>query len=134
MNKWIGTIRLTKDPEVKYTQDGKAVANFDGACNRKPDKDGNQVTDFFKFTAFGNTAEFVEKYAKKGIKFIVDAEIRNNNWTDKDNVKHYGTQFVVNSIEFCEKKSDSPTQDAPRLDSNGFVDIPDGNDEDMPFH
>lgn len=134
-NLWIGTIRLTKDPEVKYSQDGKAFARFSGACNRTFKKEGQPDADFFEFSAFGKLAETIEKCVHKGTKLLIEAEVRNNNWTDDKGVKHYGTQFVVNSIEFCEKKSDASATPAPApTDSDGFMNIPDSIGEELPFN
>lgn len=133
MNKWIGIIRLTADAEVRYSQEGKAVARFSGACNRKFKQDGQPEADFFNFVAFGKTAETIEKFTRKGTKILVDAEVRNNNY-EKDGVKHYGTQMVVNSFEFCESKGSDQASPAPQASSDGFMYIPDGVDEELPFN
>lgn len=130
-NKWIGTIRLTEDAATMYTPDGKAVVKFNGACARTFKKDGQPDADFFSFVAFGKTAETIAKYVSKGMKILVDAEVRNNNW-EKDGVKHYGTQMVVNSFEFCEKKGNAEAP-ASKDASDGFMAIPDGIDEELPF-
>lgn len=133
-NTWIGIIRLTKDPEVRYGQDGKAVAKFSGACNRKFKKEGQPDADFFEFVAFGKTAEVIEKHVTKGTKLLVDAEVRNNNWTDDKGEKHYGTQFVVNSIEFCESKGSAQAEEPkPQADADGFMNVADSVGDDLPF-
>ena len=139
MNKWIGMGRLTRDPEVRYGQSGNAVANFSIAVDRRFKRDGEAQADFFNCTAFGKTGEFVEKYLKKGIKVVVDGELQNNNYEDKNGTKHYSVQIIVNQIEFAESKSSQtnsndtaePEANAPADD--GFMNVPDGIDEELPF-
>ena len=139
MNKWIGMGRLTRDPEVRYGQSGNAVANFSIAVDRRFKRDGEAQADFFNCTAFGKTGEFVEKYLKKGIKVVVDGELQNNNYEDKNGTKHYSVQIIVNQIEFAESKSSQtnsndtaePEANAPADD--GFMHVPDGIDEELPF-
>lgn len=134
MNKWIGTIRLTADAEIRYTSDGKAVAKFNGACNRRFKQEGQPDADFFSFVAFGKIAETFEKCSiGKGTKLLIEGEVRNNHY-EKDGVKHYSEQILVNSFEFCESKgSGSIPSPAPQTDSDGFMNIPDGIDEELPF-
>ena len=133
MNKWIAMERATIDPEVRYTKDNKAIATINLAVDRRFNKD---VTDFFKCTAFGKTAEFVEKYIKKGTKVVVEGTVQNDNY-EKDGVKHYVTQIIIESIEFAESKKvqDGNTQpDAPASDDDDFMSIPVGVDGDKtPF-
>jgi len=139
MNKWIGMGRLTRDPEVRYGQSGNAVANFSIAVDRRFKRDGEAQTDFFNCTAFGKTGEFVEKYLKKGIKVVVDGELQNNNYEDKNGTKHYSVQIIVNQIEFAESKSsqannnDTTEPEANKPADDGFMNIPDGIDEELPF-
>ena len=134
-NKWIGTIRLTKDCEERYTADGKAIARFSGACNRRFKQEGQPDADFFDFVAFGKTAETIIKHTTKGTKLLIFGEVRNNNY-EKDGVKHYSTQIVVDSFEFCENKgtasSSAPTPQNDD-DANGFIPIGDIPDEELPF-
>jgi single-strand DNA-binding protein len=92
MNKIILMGRLTGDPEVRYTQDSKAVASFNFAVNRRFDREN---TDFFRCVAFGKTAEGIEKMVKKGTKLVVAGSIQNNNYTDKNGVKRYEMQVIV---------------------------------------
>lgn len=144
MNKLILMGRLTADPEIRYTQDRKAVARFNFAVNRSYRRDGEPEADFFSCVAFGRTAETFEKCSiTKGTKLLIDSEIRNNNYTDKDGVKHYSMQVVVNHFEFCESKgaggSNGSYQQqaggyapAPEV-GDGFMSIPDGIDEELPF-
>nr|DAX97455.1 MAG TPA: Single strand binding protein [Caudoviricetes sp.] len=139
MNKWIGMGRLTRDPEVRYSQSGSVVANFSVAIDRRYKRDGETTADFFNCTAFGKTGEFVEKYLRKGIKVVIEGELQNNNYEDKNGTKHYSVQIIVNQIEFAESKSSQansndtaePEANAPADD--GFMNIPDGIDEELPF-
>ena len=99
MNKVIMTGRLTKDPEMRYTADQKAIAGFSIAVDRRDKK-----TDFFACTAFGKTAEHMEKYWKKGMKAAIVGRLENDDWTTKDGQKRTTTKILVDEIEFCEKK------------------------------
>lgn len=130
MNQFIITGRTTKDAEIKYTAEGKAVARFDIAVNRSFKREGEADADFFSCVAFGKSAEIIEKcQVGKGTKLLINGEVRNNNYTNKEGQKVYGTQVIVNSFEFCEKKGDSP-QPAPA--DEGFMTIPEGMGE-LPF-
>ena len=127
MNKVILMGRLTKDPEVKYSQDQTAVARYTLAVDRI--KEG---TDFVNCVAFTKSAEFAEKYFKKGMKVAVVGRIQTGSYKNKDNQTVYTTDVVVENQEFCESKKDS--QEAPAMDANaGFMNIPEGLDEDLPF-
>jgi single-strand DNA-binding protein len=113
---------------MRYTADQKAVASFNFAVNRRFDRENS---DFFKCVAFGKTAETIEKLVKKGTKLLLEGEIRNNNYTDKNGVKRYEMQVIVNSFEFCESKGQA-TQ--PQADKDGFMQLPDDiSDEELPF-
>ena len=128
MNKWVGMGRATKDPEVRYTKDNKAIATINVAVDRRFNKD---VTDFLKCTAFGKTAEFVEKYIRKGTKVVIEGTVQNDNY-EKDGVKHYGTNIIIEAIEFAESKKAGNTQ--PDASGDDFMDIPVGVDGDKtPF-
>ena len=129
MNQIIMSGRLTNDPEVRYTSDNKAVAIFNFAVNRIYDRENS---DFFKCVAFGKTAETIEKLVRKGTKLLLEGEIRNNNYTDKNGVKRYEMQVIVNSFEFCESKGQAQEKQ-PKADADGFMNIPDGIDEELPF-
>ena len=135
MNKVIFTGRLTRDAEIRYSQDGKSVARFDIAVNRKFKRDNEPDADFFSCVAFGKIAETFDKlYVSKGTKLLVTGEVRNNNYTNRDGQKVYGTQILIDSFEFCESKQQE-TQNVPstRVNSDGFMSIPDGSDEELPF-
>lgn len=130
MNKWIGMGRLTKDPEVRYGgANNTCVATFSLAVDRRFKREGQPEADFFKCVAFGKTGEFVEKYLTKGIKVVLDAEIQNDNY-EKNGVKHYGFQFVVNTIEFAESKKSN--DEKPKTDDFMPIDNK-ADDDEIPF-
>ena len=130
MNIIIVMGRFTKDPEVRYSADNKAVARCSIAVDRRFKTDGQPEADFFNLVAFGKTAEFIEKYFHKGMKALVSGELRNNNYTDKDGVKRYTNDIIINSIEFAESKNSSE----PKADANGFMDITEDIAEELPFN
>lgn len=138
MNHFIITGRLTKDAEIRYSTDGKAVvAKFDFAVNRKFKREGEADADFFSCVAFGKTAEVFEKCSiGKGTKLLIEGEVRNNNYTNKDGQKVYGTQVVVNAFEFCESKGqgEQTAPSTPPAQGTDFMDIPDGMQEELPFN
>ena len=140
MNKLILMGRLCADPEVRYGgANNTAVANFRIAVDRRFKRDGEQDADFFLITALGKQGEFAEKYLRKGTKILMEGEIRNNNYTNKDGVMVYQNQIVATSIEFAESKSsqsnnnDYQPQPSPQ-DNDGFMNIPDGIEEELPFN
>lgn len=133
MNKVIFMGRLTKDPDVRYGgANNTAVARFGLAVDRRFRKDGDPTADFFNCTAFGKQGEFVEKYLHKGTKIVLDGEIRNDNYTNKDGQKVYGTQIIANSIEFAESKK---AEEGPADDGSEFMNTtPNDVEEDLPFN
>ena len=139
MNKVILTGRFTRDPEVRYTNDGTSIARFSIAVNRRFVKDGSdQKADFLNCVAFGKSAEFIEKYFRKGMKADLSGRIQTGSYTNKDGVKVYTTDIVVEEVEFGESKGSSQAQAAsltpnPEADPDGFMSIPYGIDEEMPF-
>lgn len=139
MNKVILIGRLTRDPEVKYTQgeNPTAVARYSLAVNRKFKRDGEQEADFIPCVAFGKNGEFAEKYLHKGMKIAVCGRIQTGSYTNKEGVKVYTTDVVVEEHEFCESKGSGTIggrQPQYETDSDGFMNIPDGIDEDLPFN
>ena len=144
MNKVILMGRLTRDPEVRYSND-LAVATFSIAVDRRFKREGQPEADFFDCTAFRKTAEFIEKYLHKGTKVVLDGELQNDNYTNKEGQKVYRTRIMVNQIEFAESKAASqsgaaqipsgdPGPSAPVSGSgDGFMSIPEGVDEELPF-
>ena len=139
MNKIILLARLTRDPEVRYSQGEKsmAIASFSVAVNRRFKREGEADADFFNCTAFGKQAEFVEKYLKQGTKVALSGRLQNNNYTNKEGQKVYGVQIMVEEIEFAESKEAStrtPSNNPNGVtDANGFMNIPDGLAEELPF-
>ena len=142
MNKFLIMGRLCTDPEIRYTSDQKAVCRFRFAVNRRFKRDDEPEADFFQCVAFGKIAETFEKCGiSKGAKLMIDGEVRNNNYTDKDGVKHFSDQVIVNSFEFCESKAASASGSAPteystspaKTDDDGFMHVPEGIDYDLPF-
>lgn len=136
MNKVILMGRLTRDPEIRWTaeQESRAIGRFSLAVDRRTKREGQPDADFFNCTTFGRQAEFTEKYLKKGVKVVVVGELHNDNYTDKDGKQQYSVQIIVNELEFAESKKNSEAAgQAPSTDSNGFMNIPDGIVEELPF-
>ena len=138
MNRIIMMGRLCNVPEVRYGgANNTAVANFRIAVNRRFPKEGEMDADFFRVVAFGKLAEFCEKYLRKGIRIVMEGELRNNNYTDKAGKMVYQDQIMATSIEFAEsKKSQEMNGNAGEqipVDSDGFMNIPAGIDEELPF-
>ena len=148
MNKVILMGRLTRDPEIRYSQGDSqlAIGKFSIAVDRKFKKQGDTVTaDFFNCTAFGKQAEFVEKYLKQGTKIVVIGRIQNDNYTNKEGQKVYSVQIMVEEIEFAESKSAAASNAGsfqnmpmsntePMAPEEGFMNIPDGIESSLPFN
>lgn len=161
MNKVILMGRLTRDPEVRYSQGASqtAVARFSVAVDRRFKREGEPDADFFNCTAFGKQAEFVERYLHKGIKILLSGRIQNDNYTNKDGQMVYSVRVMVDEIEFAESKNASGGNGgnynngggynnggynnggfadggAPAASGagDGFMNIPDGIDEELPFN
>ena len=148
MNKVILIGRLTKDPDIRYTQgnNSMAVARYTLAVDRRYKKDGEeQQADFINCIAFGKSAEFAEKYYHKGIKIVIEGRIQTGSYTNKDGQKVYTTDIVVDSQEFAESKkedmsrswgpADPQPSQSPSPVGDGFMNIPDGvEDEGLPFN
>lgn len=142
MNKVELVGRLTRDPEVRYTtgESTNAIARFSVAVNRRfKNAEGNYDADFINCVAFGKTAEFVEKYFTKGMAIGLTGRIQTGSYTNKDGQKVYTTDVVVEETEFVESKGGSATtNNTPSTpttpSSDGFMNIPDGIDEELPFN
>lgn len=137
MNLAILIGRLTRDPEVRYTQgeNSIAIAQYTLAVNRTKSKEGQPDADFIRCTAFGKSGEFAERYLKKGTKILVHGKIQTGSYTDKDGRVIYTTDVIVNNHEFVESKGTSGA-DNPSADEDaaaGFMAIPDIPDEELPF-
>ena len=143
MNKVQLVGRLTRDPEIRYSQgeNATATARFSVAVNRRfKNSEGNYDADFINCVAFGKSAEFVEKYFKKGMAIGLTGRIQTGSYTNKDGQKVYTTDVVVEETEFVESKGASSTDNsnnsrpAPSAaKNNDFMSIPDGVDEELPF-
>lgn len=153
MNKVILMGRLTRDPEVRYSQGANqtAVARFSIAVDRRFKREGEPDADFFNCTAFGKQAEFIERYLRKGVKVVVCGRIQNDNYTNKEGQMVYSVRVMVDEIEFAESKNASANNGdggyngggymgggnnapAPSGAGDGFMNIPDGIDEELPFN
>jgi single-strand DNA-binding protein len=137
MNKIILLGRLTREPEVRYSQGEKstAIASFSVAVNRKFKREGEPEADFFNCTAFGKLGEFVEKYLRQGSKILLSGHIQNNNYTNKEGQKVYSVQVIAGEIEFAEskKQDESNKSEGPVVTKDGFDNIPEGIEEELPF-
>lgn len=134
MNKAILMGRLTRNPEVRYSQvDDKsiAVARFTLAVDRRFKKEGEATADFISCVAFGKQGEFAEKYLKQGTKIMIEGRIQTGNYTNKDGQKVYTTDVIVEASYFAESKG-AGRQEPKNIDENGFMNIPDGV-EGLPF-
>ena len=125
LNKIILMGRLVRDPELNTTNSGIAVCKFTVAVNRPYQKDKEQKADFINVTAWRGTAEFVSKYFSKGSIIIVEGKLQNNDYTDKDGVKHYSMQVVADGINFGGSKSDNGTSQA-ETNSNAIAQTVEG--------
>ncbi|MBD5528904.1 MAG: single-stranded DNA-binding protein [Lachnospiraceae bacterium] len=156
MNKVILMGRLTRDPEVRYSQGESplAIARYTLAVDRRQSRNNNgeeQTADFINCVAFGRTGEFAERYLRKGTKIAVTGRIQTGSYTNKDGVKVYTTEVVVEDHEFAESKNASANNGdngyngggymgggnnapAPSGAGDGFMNIPDGIDEELPFN
>ena len=121
--------RLTRDPEIRMTTDGQTtIGRFGIAVDRRGKE---QKADFFNVTAFNKTAQFAEKYLKKGTKIAICGRIQQDEYTNRDGQKVTAVIIIADELEFCEKKQEAPEE--PKKD--GFVPIPDNLDsEELPFN
>lgn len=138
MNSVQLTGRLTNNPEVHYGGNGTTIAKFSLAVNRRFKQEGQPDADFIRCVAFGKTAEFIEKYFTKGRKMDLNGRIQTGSYTNQDGNKVYTTDVVVENVEFGESKGGSasnnePVNDSSKASSDGFMNIPDGLDEELPF-
>ena len=136
MNKVILMGRLTRDPEVRYSQgeNATAIARYTIAVDRRYKKEGDASADFIGCVAFGKLGEFAEKYLRKGTKVVVTGRIQTGSYTNKDGQKVYTTDVVVEENEFAESKRSDDNAPASMPEGNGFMNIPDGIDEELPFN
>ena len=164
MNKVFLMGRLTRDPDVRYSQGANqtAVARYSLAVDRRFRRDGDPEADFINCVAFGRQAEFAERFLRKGMKMVVEGRIQTGSYTNRDGVKVYTTDIIIDNQEFAESKAANDrvrseagsgqnyapapgpdygapaSQAAPQQSSgvpdDGFMNIPDAIDDDLPFH
>lgn len=139
MNKVILLGRLTRDPEVRYSQgqngEQMAIARYNLAVDRRGKKvEGQPTADFISCVAFGKNGEFAEKYLKQGTKIAITGHIQTGNYTNKDGQKVYTTDVVIDEQEFAESKSSSDRTEERPSANDGFIPIPEGIEGDLPFH
>lgn len=148
MNKVILMGRLTKDPEVRYSQgdNAMAIARYTLAVDRRGSRQNEENTaDFIGIVSFGKLGEFAEKYLRKGTKVVISGRIQTGSYTNKDGVKVYTTDVVADEVEFAESKNSSGTgtdggfagnsrSNSSLSSGDGFMNIPDGIDEELPFN
>ena len=141
MNKVILMGRLTRDPDIRYTQPNSVqeqtcIARYSLAVNRRFNRDGEQKADFISCVAFDHQAEFTEKYLHKGTKIAITGRIQTGSYTNRDGQKVYTTDVVVEEQEFAESKAAgriTQQNPAPMAREDGFMEIPDGLEEELPF-
>ena len=143
MNKVILMGRLTRDPEVRYGtgENSTAVARYTIAVDRRFKRDGEQSADFISCVTFGRSAEFAEKYLRQGTKIVLTGRIQTGSYTNRDGQKVYTTDIVVEEQEFAENKAAASNggqgnysrPSAAPSDADGFMNIPDGIDDELPF-
>ena len=150
MNKVILMGRLTRDPDIRYSQSAEgssAIARYTIAVDRRRTRSGDaneQTADFIGCVAFGRSAEFAEKYLHQGTKIIVTGRIQTGSYTNKEGQKVYTTEVIVEEQEFAESKASASSNEAAYTPSrpqpsaaagDGFMNIPDGvEDEGLPFN
>ncbi|MEE1195350.1 MAG: single-stranded DNA-binding protein [Lachnospiraceae bacterium] len=151
MNKVILMGRLTRDPEVRYSagENALAIARYTLAVDRRFKRDGEASADFIPCVVFGKSAEFAEKYFRQGMRVTISGRIQTGSYTNNEGNRVYTTEVVVEEQEFAESKSASqanaaayqpqqysapaPMQSAPRPAADGFMNIPEGLEEELPF-
>lgn len=140
MNKVILMGRLTRDAQTRYTEGAEpmAISRFTLAVDRRArNNQEGQTADFIPCVAFGKTGQFIEKYGQQGTKFCLEGRIQTGSYTNREGHKVYTTEVVVDQVEFAESKAaagNNQQRPQPVPDNNdGFMNIPDGIDEELPF-
>lgn len=141
MNKVILMGRLTRDPELRYSagENATAIGRYTLAVDRRFKREGDATADFINCVVFGRSAEFAEKYFRQGLRIVVSGHIQTGSYTNREGVKIYTTDVVIEEQDFAERKSAAESRvGASRPDypanADGFMTIPDGIDEELPFH
>ena len=124
MNTVVMMGRLARDPEVRTSAQGNSVARYSLAVNRDYKREGEPDADFFNCVVFGSGADFAEKYLAKGTKIVIRGRVENDNYTNKDGNKVYGTRIVVEQQDFAESKKSSGEE---------YMEVPDDYEEELPF-
>lgn len=132
--------RLTRDPEVRYSQgnESMAIARYTLAVDRSYRREGENNTDFIGCVAFGRNAEFAEKYLRKGTKIAITGRIQTGSYVNREGQKVYTTDVVINTQEFAGSRNEAQEpaqkgQPMPEAGEDGFMNIPDGIDDELPF-
>lgn len=142
MNKVVLMGRLTRDPEIRYSrgENQMAIARYTLAADRRFQRDGEATADFISCVAFGKGAEFAEKYFRQGMKILITGRIQTGSYTNRDGNKVYTTDVVVEEQEFTESKAASQAAGNRQIQpaqgqagEEGFMNIPEGIDEELPF-
>lgn len=144
MNKVILVGRLTRDPEVRYSQgeNATAIARYTLAVDRRFKRDGEPTADFINCVVFGKSAEFAEKYFRQGLRVAISGRITTGSYTNKDGIKVYTTEVTIEEQEFAESKAESEANktsnqqatSANASSGGGFMNIPDDIPEELPFN
>ena len=139
MNKAVLVGRLTRDPEVRYSQgeNATAVARYTVAVERRFKREGEPTADFIPCVVFGRSAEFAEKYFRQGMRISVSGRIQTGSYTNKDGVRVYTTEVIVEEQEFAESRTEQKDRahiPGEITTGDGFMNIPDGIDEELPFN
>lgn len=141
MNSVVLSGRLTKDPDVRYTEAKLAIADFTVASDRRFKRDGEPTADFIRCKAFGKTAEFIEKYFTKGKPIMLSGRIQTGSYQNKEGQTVYTTEVIAENVEFLGSKSENERpvseehQEPPvgKAPDNSWLDVPDDIDEQLPF-
>lgn len=143
MNSVQLTGRLTRDPEINYSNNGMSIARFTLAVNRRYKQEGGPDADFIRCVAFGKTAEFIEKYFTQGRKMDMTGRIQTGSYTNQEGQKIYTTDIIVETVEFGESRTSAENRESDRMQKqpqrpspydDGFMNIPETIDEELPFN
>ena len=134
MNQVIMMGRLVRNPEIRYSQDGMAIARYTLAVNRKLQKGNEEAADFIRIVAFDKRAEFASKYFFQGQRVLISGSLRTGSYTNKEGQKVYTTEVWALTQEFADSKKNGESGSG-QIIGDGFMHIPDGvDDEGLPFN
>ena len=138
MNNVSLTGRFARDPNIKYTNDGKTIARFTLACDRRFKSENGPTADFISCIAFGKTAEFIEKYFSKGMKMELSGRIQTGSYAKQDGTIVYTTDVIADQVGFCESKRSSQENQGSQhgydqTEEADFMEIPDNIGDELPF-